>query len=126
MDKVKVSGLIAGTIGLAVLFLIFIIVLVEVHAGSEQWEINLSAASATFFSVAFTLGAIAMVLYKEKRGAYFMALSTIIEIIGFVPFFSWRASQALQLTLITLVYALPMLISTILLAIPTKQQKGSS
>jgi hypothetical protein len=130
MDKVKAS-VIAGIIGLAVLFLLFIIAFVEVYADSERWEVNLSATSAISFSVAFTLGATAMILYKEKRRVYFIALSTIIEIIGFVPsfvyFVKWGGtpSQALPLTLITLVMVLPMLISTILFASPIRQQKGS-
>jgi len=80
MDKMKVSGLIVGIIGLAVLFFFLITDLFGVYdtAHFERWENSIFSTTAILWSVAFTLGATAMISYTEKRGAYFMALSTII------------------------------------------------
>jgi uncharacterized membrane protein len=83
------------------------------------------ANCATLWSAAFTLGATAMVLYAEKKAAYFMALSTVIGAIGFIPYFVlvWGTPAPVasaSVIFLAVVTILLLLASTILLAIPTK------
>lgn len=128
MEKLKVLGLAVGIIGLAILFIFLILDVTAVYDehGYERWEANLFSISAILSSIAFTLGATAIIFYIEKRAVYFMALSTIIGTTGFVPLI--QRYSTLQMNISTLIFGIlcvmvPMLVSTILFAIPTKQQK---
>lgn len=130
MEKVKVLGLVIGIIGLAILFIFLISDLTAVYDehAYERWEANLFSISAILSSIAFTLGATAIVFYMDKRAAYFMALSTIIGATGFAPLI--QRYSTLQMNVSTLIFGVlivmvPMLASTILFAIPTKQQKDA-
>ncbi len=126
MDKMKASGLIVGIIGLAVLFIFLIDSLIMLYTEygeySELW-MTVYSSSAVLWSVAFTLAATALVLHVDKKGAYLMALSTIIGTIGFVPvFFALGTANLAGSILLTLVTILPLLVSTVLFAMSSKQQ----
>ena len=94
---------------------------------AERFQISTLSTTDILWSAAFTLGATAMIFYKEKKGAYFMAMATIVETIGFVPMYVWlyvmnTAPPVFSFTLYTILTVLPMLVSTILFTIPRKQQ----
>jgi hypothetical protein len=130
MDRVKVLGLIVGIIGLGILcFFMIVWNLPSMYdeQNYQRWETNLFATAEILWSISFTLGASAMTFYTEKKAVYFMMLSTIIGAVGFVPFLerSYRLNDyqlAGPLFFIATITIVPMLISTILLALPTKQQ----
>ena len=129
MERVKVQGLTVGSIGLASLFLVLLLAVSSI-SNSENYT-SFLAISAILLGVALTLGATAMVFFKEKRGAYFMASSTTIGAIGFFlliqHFYELGIKyQLTALTIITIITITPMLASTILLSIPTKTTERPS
>jgi hypothetical protein len=97
MNKLKFSGLIIGTIGLAILFFNLFLAWVSVipfESQYAQWEVNIFIVSAIFWSGSFILGVTAMISYMKKKGVYLMVLSTLIGAIGWAPLY-WR-SQILE------------------------------
>ena len=131
MDKVKVWGLILGMVGVAFLFFFLIDAINDNYAQYMEFSYfelqnkTVYANCATLWSAAFTLGATAIVLYAQKKAIYFMALSTIIGAVGFVPYFDLvegtpAPATSASLIFLAIVAILLLLASTILLAIPTK------
>jgi hypothetical protein len=131
MNKVKVWGLVLGMVGVASLFFFLIDAINDNYAQYMEFSYfdlhnkTVYADCATLWSAAFTLGATAIVLYAQKKAAYFMALSTIIGAVGFIPYFYLVEGAPAPVTSTSIVFLaivtiLLLLVSTILLAIPTK------
>jgi hypothetical protein len=126
MNKVKLSGLIIGIIGFAILSFCLILTMVNIvfyenlYAG---WEVNLFSICAILWSISFIFGVGAIVSYMQKRGAYFMILSTIIGALGWIPLILRSQNPEVQshygtsLVIIPFIMTFTMLLSSILLAI---------
>jgi hypothetical protein len=131
MNRIKIWGLILGMFGIG--FLLFFLIDAVNDNYTQYMEFSyfelhnktVYANCATLWSAAFTLGATAIVLYAQKKAAYFMALSTIIGALGFIPYFDLVEGTPAPVTSTSMIFLAIvtislLLASTILLVIPTK------
>jgi hypothetical protein len=119
MEKAKISGIMFGLAGLA---LIFYAIAGEYYHLShwigydEPWQTLVSIDALMFWVTSFVFAILGLTFYNEKKSPYLMGISTIASIIAWVFYSTLVISWSFSGVLFIIISTLALLGSTITLA----------